>query len=1169
MTAVEFRILGPVRALHGPADVELGGRQQRLVLALLLARAGSVVSVTELIDTIWDEEPPTSAINVVHRYIGALRRLVEPDLPVRTTGRYLIRQAAGYQLRVTEDTLDLLRFRALVARARQAGDPRLFLDALALWQGPCAAGLEPTSRTHPAFVAIAAEYSQAVRDAADTALRTGQVRLIMPALRQAAGQDPLDEALQARLLVALAAEGRQAEAVDLFRDVQRRLRDELGISPGAELLEAYERVLHQRTGLVVATRAATTVRPAMIGREAELSTLRNLLAEAGHGRGSTLLVHGTAGVGKSALLRAAGADAAERGFTVLSTAGVETERWFPFAALHLLLQPMSRLVDELPEAHRHALRGAFGGAESQPDAYRVAFALLELLADAADRQPILLLCDDLQWFDSPSREVLSFVARRTRDHAMLVVGAARTDNADWPIVMDQPTLHLGPLDRAPAAELLDVGAPGLPPPVRSLILERSAGNPLALVELPKAVQGNHERVHDLPLTTRLEVAFAARTDVASPGCRSFLLAMAAEPTAPLDRLLDLSSRLTGAPVTQEVLHEAVDAGLVVFADDRLEFRHPLMRSAVYKRASVADRLTVHRALAAVLPDNQERQLAHLAAATLGPDEELAGRLESFADAAQARGKVAAALPALSRAAGLVSDVRRRTGILVRAAELSSDLNDRDQARTLLARADMSVAGPIERARLMLVSDNAAFEPDEPSRRIQEMVEAAVAAYDDGGRDVAENLLWRAAARCFFHDGDARTRAGTAAVLERWGIDPASPLALTVRAYTEPYRYGAEVLARFEDIAPDPGNGRNLHILGTGVMALGDFSNASRWLAQAASAWREQGRLGLLARSLAGSWPRVYLGQLDQARSESEEGRLLAREAGEAIVWLGVTATAGLVAAMRGETAEAARLVAELRDGDLFGHMPFATVMAQQIDGLLALFEGHSFRAYGLLASTFDPADPHYHSVSRWRGAPDLADAAVAAGTAEHARDLLAELPELARGLPSEMMLMAQAYTTAVLAPGEEAERAYAEALTTLPAGCRLVRARLHLHRGRHLLGEHRRAEARELLRTARDEFDRLGASPWAEAARGELRAAGESSGRRLPNAGEQLSGQQMQIAVLASRGLSNREIAQRLFISHRTVDSHLNQILPRLGVAHRGQLAAALGTGADDSEDVA
>ncbi|MET9076768.1 AAA family ATPase [Streptomyces sp. NPDC004232] len=896
---------------------------------------------------------------------------------------------------------------------------------------------------------------------------------------------------------------------------------------------------------------------AMIGREEELRTLRGLLAEAGAGRGGALLIHGTAGLGKSALLRTAGTDATAGGFRVLRTSGVETEQWLPYATLQLLLQPVARDIKNLPALHRSALSGVFGATETEPHIYRVGLAVLELLVDAASRQPLLLLVDDLQWIDSSSRQVLRFVARRIGDLAIQLVAASRIPYAEADSYAHL-NLPLEPLGRKAATELLDAGAPDLPTPVRALILERAAGNPLALVELPKALEGIPAQMDDLPLTQRLEDAFAARTDSASRECYVFLLALAAEPTAPLNRLLEASSQLSGSDVSVDAVQEAVDADLVTMVGYTCEFRHPLMRSAIYNHATLTERLATHRALAAVMDDAPERELAHQAAATLGPDAELAARLERFADASQARGKVAAAVPALRQAADLVLDTQRRTGMLVRAAELSSEINDRINTQMLLDRTDVSALGPVERARLLVVSDKSAFEPDEPHRRIQDMVTAAAGAFDAGSTDVAENLLWRAGARCFFQDGDTQVRAQAAAELDRWNPDPDDPHVLAMRAYTEPYRYGTEVIARLDAVSPDREDGRILHFLGSGAMVVGDVSHATRYLALAAEAWRSQGRLGLLARSLAGAWPRVYLGQLDRAREQAAEGLALAEETEEWIVWLGLKATAGLVAALRGETDAAARTVRELRVHSLFPGMPFAAVIAQQIDGLLALLDGSPAEAYGILARTFDPADPHHHSVSRWLLVPDLADAAVAAGTVEQARELLADLPVLADRLPSEMMVVARAYADAVLAPDDTAEERHAAALTALPAGWTLSRARLHLHHGRWLRRQRRNVDARNPLRLARDEFDRVGAQPWAEMAREQLRAAGESAARRHANTSDQLSAQEMQVAEMAAQGLSNREIGQRLFISHRTVGAHLYRIYPRLGITSRGKLAAAL-----------
>ena len=214
----------------------------------------------------------------------------------------------------------------------------------------------------------------------------------------------------------------------------------------------------------------------------------------------------------------------------------------------------------------------------------------------------------------------------------------------------------------------------------------------------------------------------------------------------------------------------------------------------------------------------------------------------------------------------------------------------------------------------------------------------------------------------------------------------------------------------------------------------------------------------------------------------------------------------LVAALRGETEDAERMLGELRAHRLFPGMPFAAVMAQQVEGLLALFDGRAAEAYDALARAFDPADPHYHSVSRWLLAPDLADAAVAAGTVQRARELLDGLPELAARLPSEMMVVAHVYTEAVLAPDDTAEEHYAAALAALPAGWALARARLHLHHGRRLRRQRHNVDARNPLRSARDEFDRIGARPWAEMAREQLRAAGESSGRRHANTSDTVVG---------------------------------------------------------------
>jgi DNA-binding SARP family transcriptional activator len=303
---LEFSLLGPLTVRRGGTPVDLGARQQRLMLALLLSAGGTLIGMTELIDLLWGQEAPPSAANVVHRNIGVLRRTLEPGLPTRSPGRFLIRQVSGYQLRVDESTLDLLEFRRLAGSARghaEAGEDsqavQLFLRGLRLWRGRCAAGLEPVPATHPAFAAVEAERTRAVRDAADAATRSGRPTAVLPALRTAAELHPLDEALQSRLLLALAADGQPAAAVTLFQQLRRRLDDELGIDPGAELRAAYEQVAGRRSAAGPPGPALPT--PAQLPPDLSHFSGREALLDRMTGLAGVLTVDGMPGVGKTAL----------------------------------------------------------------------------------------------------------------------------------------------------------------------------------------------------------------------------------------------------------------------------------------------------------------------------------------------------------------------------------------------------------------------------------------------------------------------------------------------------------------------------------------------------------------------------------------------------------------------------------------------------------------------------------------------------------------------------------------------------------------------------------------------------------------------------------------------------------------------------------------------------
>ncbi|GIH20451.1 BTAD domain-containing putative transcriptional regulator [Rugosimonospora africana] len=315
---MRFTVLGPVRAWRGAQEIDLGAPQQRALLALLLVRAGRPVSLSDVVDVLWGADPPSTAVNVVHRHVGVLRRLLEPDLPVRSAGRWLVRSAGGYRLDTDADAVDLLRFRELSQQARQAVDAdagraaALFAEALELWHGVCAAGIDADARAHPVFMAVEREFLATAREAAGAGVRAGQVHRLLPALQEAAVRAPLDEPLQAGLVLALAAAGQQAEALAVYQRVREQLTDELGIDPGAELAAAHATVLRRDTVRAAARPPEPVQRPrpaqlpaapaTFVGRRTELACALGL--HAGDEAAATVVISaigGMAGVGKTTL----------------------------------------------------------------------------------------------------------------------------------------------------------------------------------------------------------------------------------------------------------------------------------------------------------------------------------------------------------------------------------------------------------------------------------------------------------------------------------------------------------------------------------------------------------------------------------------------------------------------------------------------------------------------------------------------------------------------------------------------------------------------------------------------------------------------------------------------------------------------------------------------------
>ncbi|MDR7276533.1 AAA family ATPase [Catenuloplanes atrovinosus] len=900
--------------------------------------------------------------------------------------------------------------------------------------------------------------------------------------------------------------------------------------------------------------------PLLFGRDDELSVLERLAADAAGGRGGALVIRGEPGIGKTALLDALERAAARHGMRVLRAAGTESESRLPYAAIHQLIHPLSARVGDLPPAHRAALRTSLWLEDGEPDVYAVALALLELITEVAADRPVALLLDDLHWLDRASLDVLGFVARRVATEPVLAVGATRTVALDGPRRRTGlPDTELGRLDSVDAAALLDARAPRLPHAVRQRLLAEAAGNPLALVELSKTVAAETPADGTLPLNHRLEAAFAARAAGLGARAAALLLVLAADTTCDLRRLLAAASAIRGEEVGLPDAQDAIDAGLIEVAGAAMRFRHPLMRSAVYQRASMVDRLAAHRALAAQLTAVPDRRLWHLAAAAIGTDESLARELAQYADRAHLRGGTMSAVAALRRAGELTDDPRTARSLLLRAAELASEVGARYEVEQLLAGGDLTGLGPVEQARLTNVTEVVRYgRYRDPLQRVRDLTGIAVAAHRAGRPELAMQVLWRAASRCFFQatgPETAEARATVAALVDDAAPGPDDPQALAILAYTVPEERGHEVLERLRRATADGPDA--MRFLGSASLVLGDFARSCECIDVAAADARAQGRLGVLARLLGGgNWGRLWLGQWDTAHAELTEARALAQETGEAFYEVAAQTSIAAITAMRGDLDHATALLDEVAASPLAAGMRYIQVALAQTRGLVHLFRGDAREAYATLARTFDPAHPSYHRYMRWWLVPDLLDAAVAAGRLDDARALIAGLPELAGRVGAPILVVAAQYAAVVTGPDPEPD-VFTGELARWP----VYRARLQLHLGGRLRRRHHTRAARDLLRAARDTFDALGAGPWSETARAELRATGEQSRRRVSSAREQLSPQELQIATLAAEGLTNREIAERLFLSHRTIGSHLYRIYPKLGVTRRAQLAAVLDGG--------
>ncbi|GAA4905829.1 DNA-binding CsgD family transcriptional regulator [Nonomuraea thailandensis] len=899
----------------------------------------------------------------------------------------------------------------------------------------------------------------------------------------------------------------------------------------------------------------------LFGREREVATLEGLV-DGVHERGAALVVRGAAGIGKSALL-AAVTERAEAGNLLVSTAsGVQSETHLPFAGLHQLLRPMLGAAGQLPARQREALLGAFGMSEAgDPEPFLVALAVLNLLGDTATDRPLLIVVDDVQWLDGPTTEVLGFVARRVRSDPIVLLMALRDGHPTSLDASDLPELRLTGLESAAAEALLDAQAAGLSVGMRWRVLSEAAGNPLALVELPLALGAGAVTAEAawLPLTARLERAFAVRLAELPPHTRALLLVAAANDGHDVADALAGGGIVAGAVLTAEALAPAVDAGLVELREQALRFRHPLVRSAIYQKAGRTDRLAAHAALALVHERDPDRRAWHRAAAIAQRDESVATELEGVAARARQRGAIPVAVTALRRAAEVSEEPAAGAHRLLTAAELAFELGRGDQAAELLALARPSVLGELPHARGLWLSEMLGEGRNDGPARIHRLVTTAEAAHAAGDRELALGFVRAAAIRCWWSDPGWEQRGSVIALAERLAAGDDDPELLVTLATAGAVERCADVIERLAKIRHTRLDADVTRLLGVAASSVGAFDLVGDFMESSIADLRIQGRLGLLTRALSTQvWRQIFCGDWAGAVLVAEEAERLARETGQPRRQASALGMLALLAGLRGEEERGLALAAE---GErVLGTVAISAVAAliEHARGVIALCAGRHDDAFGHLWRLFEPGDAAHHMIWRLWVISELAEAAVGAGRTEPARRAVAELEQVAARTPSPLLHVGLRHARALLAGDAEAEALYQDALGADLSRWPTARARLLLTHGMWLRRRRRIQEARVPLRAARDAFDVLGLLAWGEKARQELRAAGETSDLRVAPAAELLTSQELHIARLAASGLSNREIGQQLYLSHRTVSTHLYRAFPKLGITSRGQLRDAL-----------
>ena len=903
-------------------------------------------------------------------------------------------------------------------------------------------------------------------------------------------------------------------------------------------------------------------------RRDESAVIGRLLEDARAGRSGALLVRGEAGIGKTALLENVFASAS--GLTLLRAVGVESERELAFGALHQLCGPVLDRLDRLPGPQRDALATTFGlSAGAVPDRLLVSLATLSLLSEVAEDRPLLGVIDDAQWLDRASAQALVFVARRLLAESVVMLFVARDPSDEFTGV---PELVVEGLQDADARALLASAIPGrLDERVADQLLSETRGNPLALLELPRELSpaqlaGGFGLPGAVSVPGRIEERFAQRFRALPQDAQRLVVVAGADPTGDPALVWRAAERLS---ITSVAL-EAVEAAGLLEIGARVRFRHPLARSAVYRAAPPEERRRAHRALAGATDAevDPDRRAWHLAEATAAPDERVAADLARAADRAQARGGLAAAAAFLERATTLTLDPRRRAERALAAAQAKYEAGALGDAVTLLA--EVSARSDVQSAHVDLLRAQIAFAERRGSDAPPLLLKAA-RALEAVDAELARATYLEAFSAARFAGRLARG-TGVMEVSQLALAGPPCPprprppdllLEGLTTMVAEGYTTGAPMLKqalrafrRETDLRP-----QDARWLALACWAAADLWDEETWRLLATRELeraRETGALTAvpLAVSML-SYIHSTAGDLATASSLLDEIQAAADATGTpaqpyVALW---------IAALRGREAQ----VLELIDTALEEAVPrgegFALFVTEHVSAVL--YNGLGRYEAATTALRREAVDPSYRDGSVGV-MTELIEAAVRSGEPRLAERALGRLVEATQAAGTDWALGLEARSRALLSDGEAADELYREAIERLGRTRQRVQlARAHLVYGEWLRRERRRADAREQLRIAFQQFTDMGTEAFAGRAERELSASGEHIRKHSVETRDELTAQEAQVARLAGDGLSNAEIGARLFISRHTVAYHLRKVFTKLNVSSRNQLAGAIGERAE------